>query len=107
MHEQTRRKICLDNRSSQGLGRELAIDFAQEGAAGISIIARHIEYLNGVRNAIKEINPDTDVLIIVADLSKQEDIERIMAMTLHQFKGKLDILVNNASTIGPSPMPYL
>src|SRR5919198_4477851 len=90
-----------------GLGRELAIDFAQEGAAGISIIARHIEYLNGVRNAIKEINPYTDVLVIVADLSKQEDIERIMAMTLHQFKGKLDILVNNASTIGPSPMPYL
>ena len=30
-----------------------------------------------------------------------------MAMTLYQFKGKLDILVNNASTIGPSPMPYL
>ena len=91
---------------SQGLGRELAIDFAQEGAAGISIIARHIEYLNEVRNAIKEVNPDTDVLVIVADLSKQEDIERIMAMTLHQFKGKLDIL-HNASTIGPSPMPYL
>jgi NAD(P)-dependent dehydrogenase (short-subunit alcohol dehydrogenase family) len=100
-------KYALITGGSQGLGRELAIDFAQEGAAGISIIARHIEYLNGVRNAIKEINPDTDVLVIVADLSKQEDIERIMAMTLHQFKGKLDILVNNASTIGPSPMPYL
>ena len=100
-------KYALITGGSQGLGRELAIDFAQEGAAGISIIARHIEYLNEVRNAIKEINPDTDVLVIVADLSKQEDIERIMAMTLHQFKGKLDILVNNASTIGPSPMPYL
>lgn len=100
-------KYALITGGSQGLGRELAIDFAQEGAAGISIIARRIEYLNEVCNKIKEINPDTDVLVIAADLSKQEDIERVMAMTLHQFKGKLDILVNNASTIGPSPMPYL
>jgi len=35
------------------------------------------------------------------------DIERIVATTLAQFKGRLDVLVNNASTIGPSPMPSL
>jgi len=100
-------KYALITGGSQGLGRQLAIDFAEEGAAGVSIIARRSEYLDEVRRRINEVNPDTDALVIGADLSKQEDIERAMAMTLHQFNGRLDVLVNNASAIGPSPMPYL
>jgi NAD(P)-dependent dehydrogenase (short-subunit alcohol dehydrogenase family) len=47
------------------------------------------------------------VLVVAADLSLQKDIERFAATTLHEFNGHLDILVNNASTVGPSPMPYL
>jgi NAD(P)-dependent dehydrogenase (short-subunit alcohol dehydrogenase family) len=100
-------KCALITGGSQGLGRQLAIDFAREGAAGISIVARRIEYLNEVRDRIHEINPLTKILVIAADMSKHEDIERITAITLSEFKGRLDILVNNASTIGPSPMPYL
>jgi NAD(P)-dependent dehydrogenase (short-subunit alcohol dehydrogenase family) len=101
-------KYVLITGGSQGLGRQLAIDFAREGAAGISIVARRIEYLNEVRNRIHDfMNPLTKVLVIAADMSSQEDIERIIAITLGEFKGRLDILVNNASTIGPSPMPYL
>ena len=46
-------------------------------------------------------------LVIEADLSKPNDIERLIATTLDAFGGRLDVLVNNASTIGPSPMPYL
>jgi len=33
--------------------------------------------------------------------------DNMVATTLAQFKGHLDVLVNNASTIGPSPMPNL
>jgi NAD(P)-dependent dehydrogenase (short-subunit alcohol dehydrogenase family) len=44
---------------------------------------------------------------VAADLSLEEDIERSAAMTLNEFNGQVDILVNNASSIGPSPMPYL
>lgn len=100
-------KYVLITGGSQGLGRQLAMSFAEEGAAGVSIIARRSEYLDEVRRRINEVNPDTDALVIEADLSKQKDIERAMAMTLHQFNGRLDVLVNNASAIGPSPMPYL
>lgn len=100
-------KYVLITGGSQGLGRQLAMSFAEEGAAGVSIIARRSEYLDEVRRRINEVNPDTDALVIEADLSKHEDIERAMAMTLHQFNGRLDVLVNNASAIGPSPMPYL
>lgn len=100
-------KYALITGGSQGLGRQLAIGFAWEGAAGVSIVARRIEYLNEVRNQIHQICPSTEVLVIAADMSRQEEIERITAITLGEFKGRLDILVNNASTIGPSPMPYL
>jgi NAD(P)-dependent dehydrogenase (short-subunit alcohol dehydrogenase family) len=47
------------------------------------------------------------VLAIEADVSKPKDIERLIAATLAAFGGRLDVLVNNASTLGPSPMPYL
>jgi NAD(P)-dependent dehydrogenase (short-subunit alcohol dehydrogenase family) len=100
-------KYALITGASQGLGRQLAINFAQEGAAGISIVARSVELLNQVRKDIYEIAPKTQVLIIGADLTKHEDIERVVATTLCEFNGHLDILVNNASSIGPSPMPYL
>ena len=100
-------KYALITGGSQGLGRQLAIDFAREGAAGISIVARRIEYLNEVKDRIHEVNLLTKVLVNAADMSRQEDIERVTAITLGEFKGRLDILVNNASSIGPSPMPYL
>jgi NAD(P)-dependent dehydrogenase (short-subunit alcohol dehydrogenase family) len=101
------RKYALITGGSQGLGRQLAISFVKEGAAGISIVARRSEFLDEVRDKLIEINPKVKVITVSADLSRQQDIERVVAITLHDFNGKLDILVNNASTIGPSPMPYL
>jgi NAD(P)-dependent dehydrogenase (short-subunit alcohol dehydrogenase family) len=100
-------KNILITGASQGLGRAMALRFAREGAAGLSIVARHIDPLNKVRGEIRQIAAKIDVVAIEADVSKPRDIERIIATTLAQFKGHLEVLVNNASTIGPSPMPNL
>jgi NAD(P)-dependent dehydrogenase (short-subunit alcohol dehydrogenase family) len=100
-------KYILVTGASQGLGRQLAIDYAREGARGISITARGSEALEQVRESIREVAPDAQVVRIVADLSRQEEIERVIATTLAEFGGRLDVLVNNASSIGPTPMPYL
>jgi NAD(P)-dependent dehydrogenase (short-subunit alcohol dehydrogenase family) len=100
-------KKILITGASQGLGREMALRFAHEGATGLSLVARHADKLNAVRDEIRRIAPETSIVTIEADVSKPRDIERIVATTLAQFKGQLDVLVNNASTIGPSPMPYL
>lgn len=100
-------KYILITGASQGLGKQMAIDFALAGSAGIAILARDGKALEKLRQSIYEIAPQTKVLTISADLTKQEDIERAVAITLSEFKGKLDVLVNNASTIGLSPMPYL
>ena len=100
-------KNILVTGASQGLGREIALRFAREGAAGLSLVARHIDQLNTVRDEIRKVSPKIEIVIIEADVSKSRDIERMVATTLAQFKGSLDVLVNNASTIGPSPMPSL
>jgi len=106
-------KNILITGASQGLGREMALRFAREGAAALSLVARHLDKLNAVRDEIAKIDPPspgygaTSIAIIEADVSNPRDIERIVATTLAQFKGHLDVLVNNASTIGPSPMPNL
>ena len=100
-------KNILITGASQGLGRELAIAFARNGAAGLSLAARHLDTLWDVRDEVRQIASATKVLTIEADVSKAKDIERLVATTLDAFGGRLDVLINNASTIGPSPMPFL
>jgi NAD(P)-dependent dehydrogenase (short-subunit alcohol dehydrogenase family) len=85
----------------------MAIAYAQEGAAGIAIVARGAELLYKARYLVQAASPTTKVLAIVADVSQPQDIERIVATTVHEFQGHLDILVNNASAICSSPMPFL
>jgi NAD(P)-dependent dehydrogenase (short-subunit alcohol dehydrogenase family) len=89
------------------LGRQLAIDYAREGAAGIAIVARDAAALADVRERALAVAPTTRVLVVSADLARQEEIERAIATTLTEFGGRLDVLVNNASLIGPTPLPYL
>ncbi|MBC1238629.1 MULTISPECIES: SDR family NAD(P)-dependent oxidoreductase [Nostoc] len=100
-------KSVLITGASQGLGRQLAIDFAREGATRISIIGRRVEGLNEVCQRIQEIAPQTKVLAIAADLAQAEEVERVVAMTLREFDHRLDVLVNNAAAIGPTPIPFL
>jgi len=100
-------KYALITGASQGLGRQLAIAFARAGAAAISLVARRGEQLNEVKERIFEVEPAVRVVAIVADLTHPEEIERAIATTLNEFEGRLDVLVNNASSIGPSPMPFL
>ena len=100
-------KNVLITGASRGLGRQLAFDFAREGASAISITSRRAEDLAEVEKRIVEISPTTEVVVIAADLADQNDIERLTAVTLNKFGGRLDVLINNASILGPTSMPYL
>jgi NAD(P)-dependent dehydrogenase (short-subunit alcohol dehydrogenase family) len=100
-------KNILITGASQGLGRQLAIDYAREGARGIALVARNTESLNEVRESVREVSEETRVAVIGADLAREDEIERVIALTLSEFGGQLDVLVNNASDIGPTPLTYL
>ena len=106
MNRLNRKKILITG-ASRGLGRQLALDFAREGAAALALCARHSQPLEKVRDEVMVVAPEIKVVLIEADLSRPLDIERLFAITLHEFQGQLDVLVNNASMLGPSPMPFL
>jgi NAD(P)-dependent dehydrogenase (short-subunit alcohol dehydrogenase family) len=60
-----------------------------------------------VREEIRAVSPKAKVLVVDADLRHSKAVERVAAAVLSEFQGRLDALVNNASALGPSPMPYL
>ena len=100
-------KFALITGASQGLGRELALAFAREDVRGLALVARGKEGLQKVKSEIAAIAPTATVETIQADLGSIAEIERLAAIALEACGGRLDILINNASTLGPVPMPYL
>jgi NAD(P)-dependent dehydrogenase (short-subunit alcohol dehydrogenase family) len=100
-------KHVLITGASKGLGRQLALDFACEGAAALSLCARNLNSLLTLKHEINKIAPDSNVIVVEADMSRPADIERLFAVTLNEFRGRLDVLINNASALGPAPMPFL
>src|SRR5579884_2124920 len=100
-------KYALITGASRGLGRQLALDFAVAGAAGLALVARSAADLREVEQHIHEAAPQARVVVIAADVGNEQDVERAVATALHEFGGRLDVLVNNASVLGPSPIPYL
>lgn len=97
------KKVVMITGASKGLGKALAIYFAKEGYS-LSICARGEKRLLEVKKEAESFG--AEVLAVVADASVSRDVERFVAMTEDRY-GKIDVLINNASILGPSPMPYL
>jgi 3-oxoacyl-[acyl-carrier protein] reductase len=91
-------KVALVAGASQGMGRATALGFAREGAK-VSICARGEGPLNQAAEMIRR-ETGGEVLPVVADMSKPEDIRRFVSMTTEHF-GRLDVVVANA---GGPPM---
>jgi len=100
-------RFALITGASQGLGRELALAYARADVRGLALVARGKEPLQKLKSDINKIAPAATIAIIQADLGSVTDIDRVAAITLEACGGRLDVLVNNASTLGPVPLPYL
>jgi NAD(P)-dependent dehydrogenase (short-subunit alcohol dehydrogenase family) len=92
--------VVLITGASKGLGRAVAHELARLGHPLI-INARGVEELREVE---RELSPFTRVVAVAGDVS--EVAEEIASRALQEF-GRVDVLINNASDIGPSPMPPL
>lgn len=98
-------KVILVTGASRGLGRALALAYACEGA-DLVINAREGSARDLAETATQVEAAGGRVLAVTADLSERADVERLSAAALDRF-GRVDVLVNNASALGPTPMPYL
>jgi len=94
-------KAALVGGASRGIGKAVAMALAREGCR-VGIGARGRE---GLEAAAAEIAGATgsEVLPVVCDMSRYDDIRRFVAETVSRFGG-LDIVVNNAG--GPPLGPF-
>lgn len=95
-------RVAIVTGSSQGIGKAIALGLSQEGAR-VSICARNEKQLNETAREIESAT-GVEVYAAKADLTKEDDIRRLVAKTYERF-GKIDILVNN--TGGPPSTTFL
>jgi short-subunit dehydrogenase len=87
-----RDKVVLITGASSGIGRSMAFAFGREGAK-LVICARKADALEQVSEELRHV--DIEVLTLIADVSVEADVQRLIEQTIARF-GRLDILINNA-----------
>lgn len=88
------KKYTLITGGSSGLGKELAFLYAKDGN-NIILVATNKNKLEAVKEEINKINPSIDVEYLIADLSKQEEREKVFLYT-KQKDYFINNLINNA-----------
>ena len=99
--DQTRRQTALITGASQGFGRALARAMAFKGW-NLIIDARGAEALRAVE---VELAVKTEVIAIAGDVTDVEHRQELV-QAAKKLAG-VDVLINNASALGPSPLPRL
>lgn len=90
-------KVALVTGASQGLGRALALAYAEEGAK-IVINSRNESSIKPVAEEAE--GKGAEVLALAADVSDGGDVQRLVNAAVERF-GRIDVLVNNAGVLGP------
>ncbi len=87
-------KVAIITGGGRGIGRAIAMALTAEGAA-VVLSARTGSEIEEVSREIQ--GRGHKALAVQADVSREEDVARMVARTLETF-GRVDILVNNAGT---------
>ena len=87
------RKTVLVTGASRGIGREVALKYAENGYDVVINYVSSKTDVKALENEFKE--KGVDSLIIKADVSKQEEVQELVDKAIEKF-GKIDVLVNNA-----------
>ena len=91
MNDKADRKVAVVTGGGRGLGAAMALGLARAGYRVVATAAREAAEIE----AIAAEAGDDRVYPLVADVTREEDCERVVDAALARF-GSLDILVNNA-----------
>ena len=87
------RKTVFVTGGSRGIGKEVALKFAEEG---YDVIINYVSEKTDVEALKKEFEEKgAETLILKADVSKEVEVQEVIKQTIEKF-GKIDVLVNNA-----------
>lgn len=96
-------KVAVVTGASRGIGREIALEMARQGAH-VVLAARTADALQEVAREIEAMGKGQQALAIPADLSEPDTPARIVGEAVRRF-GRMDFLVNNAG--GTKRGPFL
>lgn len=86
-------KVVVVTGASRGLGRAIAIAFAQEGAGVVANYKKNEKAAQETLDELLKYNKDNS--IFCADVTKEEDVKRMYHYVIMKY-GRVDILINNA-----------
>ncbi len=88
-------KVAIITGSGQGMGKQVALDMAHEGA---KVVVSDIipELLDEVKKEIKDAGGEC--LTLICDVAKREQVDSMIRKTFDTY-GRIDILINNAGLL--------
>lgn len=93
-------KVIIITGASSGIGEATALKLSKEGAK-VVLSARRKDKLNELKKTIEK--RDGEALLVIADVTKKSDMEKLVARTLEEY-GNVDAIINNA---GLMPLSFV
>ena len=103
MGELLKDKVAMVTGASRGIGEATALTLAQAGA-DVIVTARNGDELVALAERLERM--EVAALPVAADLTREEDVERLRDAALARF-GRVDILINNAGVGKYGPLTSL
>jgi 3-oxoacyl-[acyl-carrier protein] reductase len=95
-------RVALISGAGQGVGRQIALHFAEHGAAGVVVNDYFVDRAQAVAKEIEAIGGKA--IAVRADVTDLAAVKAMVAEAEKAFGG-IDILVNNAGNAGATPDP--
>lgn len=86
-------KVAVITGASRGIGKAIALAFAQEGA---KVVVNYASSADAAKTLVQELaEMGTEAIAIGADVSKPEEVSQMFEQVMAKW-GRVDLLVNNA-----------
>ncbi|NRR92238.1 glucose 1-dehydrogenase [Winogradskyella undariae] len=94
-------KVIIVTGSSRGIGKEIAIQLAKNGA---KVVVNHSNSADEAQNTVNTITEAGGTAVAIkADVSNKADVTQLFDKTISTY-GKVDVLVNNAGVMISKPL---
>jgi 3-oxoacyl-[acyl-carrier protein] reductase len=93
-------RVGLVTGAGQGVGRQVALHFAQNGAGGVVVNDFYLERAEAVAKEVEGLG--CRALAVQADVTDREAVQAMVERAASELGG-VDILVNNAGNMGADP----